>query len=246
MEVVALWHVQDVFDEIAEEEPIVRLKSELARRPAEEMTSERVALGRMVKASLDRRRREVEAILLSSLGEAASDLVVNALMDDSMVANAALLVDANGRYALEQRLTALDERFEGRLHLRCIGPLPPYSFATVTVARPPFEAIDGARRRLGLGHKVQAEELKRAYRELAKSRHPDCQGEDAEAAARMAELTQDWALLDAYVRGYRSGGGAAADRAAGLGCDLSRETVESTLLIAVRRQEMRAQGAVRT
>lgn len=258
MEVVALWDVQQVFKEIAEEEPIARLKSELERRPAKDTTSERVALGRMVRAALERRRLQVEAVLLSALREVASDLVINGLMDDGMVANAALLVDAKGREALDRRLPELDERFEGRLRLRCVGPLPPYSFATVTADIPSFEAIDGARRLLGLAEKVSPGELKSAYYRSAKRRHPDHHGQGSEAEARMAELTQAWELLRAYADSYRLFRGGDADargkdarpeqsstqNAAESGCDLSREAVERTLLISVRREELHAAGPI--
>jgi len=105
----------------------------------------------MVHASLEKRRASLQEYLIHWLGKAALDLVVNPPMDDSMVTNAALLVDKAEQEALDQQLELLDEEFEGQLTFRRVGPLPPYSFATVEVEVPSYEAIDEARRHLGLG-----------------------------------------------------------------------------------------------
>jgi hypothetical protein len=178
-----------------------------------------------------------------------------------MVANVALLVDEAGRGSLDQRLKSLDEEFEGRLLFRCVGPLPPYSFATVEVQAPSFEAIDEARRCLGLEETVPPGEIRQAYRWLASQLHPDHNPDDPQAEAHMAELTQAYKLLTDYAEntqrsrgakeqgsqgaGKRRSGGAEERRTAPLHLrpsaprlDFSREAVEQTLLIAIRRQEI--------
>ncbi len=80
-----------------------------------------------------------------------------------MVADLALLLPRGASDALDRRLAELDEEFGSRLNFRCIGPLPPYSFATVEVNLPSFEAIDRAR---GLEPREKAglAEIKSAYR----------------------------------------------------------------------------------
>ncbi|MBI1881281.1 MAG: GvpL/GvpF family gas vesicle protein, partial [Chloroflexi bacterium] len=195
LELIVLWNLQEVFQEIGQMEPIAQFKARLAARPPEETESERVAVGQLVKALLDRRRDALRDCLLPLLREVALDLVVNPLMNDSMVANVALLLDEAGREALEQRLEELDKTFEGRLTFRCVGPLPPYSFATVEVQAPSFEGVDEARRYLGLAETVNPAEIKVAYYRLAGRLHPDTNREDPEAETRMAELTQAYKLL---------------------------------------------------
>jgi len=187
-----------------------------------------VAVGQLVQARLERRRAALRERLLPSLREAALDLVINPLMDDSMVANVALLVDAAGREALDRQLALLDQEFEEQLLFRCVGPLPPHSFATVEVQVPSFAAVDEARRRLGLGERVTPGEIKRAYYQLAGQWHPDHNPGDPEAEARMAELTRAYDLLCAY----------ATSRDQQAACCFDRQTVEQTLLIAIRRQEV--------
>jgi hypothetical protein len=227
MEVVVLWNLQKVFQEIGQEAHIAQLKEEIAGRPAEETLVERVAVGQMVQAALEQRRAAVRACVVCPLRELAQDLVINPSMDDSMVANVALLLDQAGREALDRQLELLDQQFEGQLLFRRVGPLPPYSFATVEVQAPSFEAVDAARRLLGLGEMAAAGEIKQAYHRLAGQLHPDRNREDPEAEARMTELTQAYQLLASYADGQTV-------------CRFDRPTVEQKLLIAVRRQEIPA------
>jgi len=227
MEVVVLWNLQEVFQEIGQEAHIVQLKEEIANLPPEKALVERLAVGQMVQAALEQRRATLRAYVIHPLRELALDVVINASMDDSMVANVALLLDQAGREALDRQLELLDQEFEGQLLFRRVGPLPPYSFATVDVQVPCFEAVDAARRLLDLGEMAATGEIKQAYHRLASQNHPDHNREDPEAEARMAELTQAYHLLTSYSAGQTV-------------CRFDRPTVEQTLLIAIRRQEMPA------
>ena len=229
MEVIVLWNPQEVFGQIAQEEPIVQFKAELASRPPQEITAERVDLGKMVFASLERRRNAIRDRVLPALQQIASDVVANPLMDETMVINVALLIDKAASDTLSQELDALDQEFGGQLKFRCVGPLPPYSFATVDVQAPTFEAVHGARDRLGLGESATASEIKKAYHRLAEQLHPDRNTEDAQAEARMTELTQAYRLLMAFSTNQA--------RSPAEACSFSRAAVERTLLIDIRRQE---------
>jgi hypothetical protein len=232
MEVVVLWNLQEVFQEIGQEEPIARLKAQVMARPPEETEADRTELGRMVQASLEQRRAALRDRLLLSVRQVALDVMINPLMDDSMVVNVALLVDEAGGAALDERLMLLDEEFEGRLHFRCVGPLPPYSFATVEVELPSVKTVNEARCRLGLKERATADEIKRAYRRLAGRLHPDHNPQAQEAQARMAELTQAYELLTAYAESQALAGG---NHNQGL-CHFDPQTIEQTLLISIRRQ----------
>jgi len=232
MEVVVLWGLEEVFQEIAQEEPIAGLKAQVQAQRPQEMLAERVAIGQMVKSSLERRRGELEARLVAPLREVAIDLVVNPPMDDRMVTNVALLMDRSGCQALERQLEALDKEFGGRLHFRCIGPLPPYSFATIEVRVPSFPEVDAARRSLGVGEMASLDEIKVRYRRAASRLHPDLNPQAPETQAHMAELTRAYELLTAYAESY----GLGAEGAQQAVCSFHREAVEQTLLIALQGQ----------
>jgi hypothetical protein len=236
MEVVVLWDLQQVFEEIGEEGPIARLKAEVASRPSQDARAERILVGQMVQEALRRRLTALRERLLPALREVGLDMVSNATMHDSIVANMALLVDEPGRAALEQRLEELDAEFGGRLTLRCVGPLPPYSFATVEAQVPSFEAVDEARRQLGLGEVVTPVDIKKSYRRVARQAHPDMNLNQPGADARMAEITRAYEFLSNYANGQ----GQEAEPARPLVCRFDRRSVEKTVLVAVRRQELAA------
>jgi len=189
-----------------------------------------------VQASLGRRRAALSKEISPALCEIALDVAVNPLMDDSMVANVALLVDEAGRQSLDWRLEALDGEYtrgerktpgNTPLTFRCVGPLPPFSFASVEVQTLPYEVVDAARRYLGLGETTTPDEIRRAYHRLASQMHPDRNPNLPEAEARMTELTRAYQLLTAYADAH----------APQHPCTYSREAVEQTLLIAIQRQD---------
>lgn len=241
MEVVVLWDLQEVFGEIAQQDEIAQFRAQIAARPAEAMVAERMAMGQKVHASLLERRAALQSQLLPALRNVARDVVVNPPMDDSMVVNAALLLDPTDDGALDQELERLDQAFDGRLHLRCVGPLPPYSFATVEIVVPSFEAVDKARQTLGLCEVVRPAKIRQAYHRLAAQSHPDHRPDDSAAESRMAELADAYALLNAYTEAQALEGGISpegGDASREALCHLDRATAERTLLISVRRQEL--------
>ena len=150
-----------------------------------------------------------------------------------MVANVALLIDQISVGDVDAGLATLDSLSEGRFHFRCVGPLPPYSFATLEVHAPSFEEVDEARRHLGLGKTATPSEIKRAYRQLARELHPDHNMNDPEAPDRMSQLAMAYERVTAYAETQllvADGGGSAV-------CCFDRPVVEGTLAISLTRQE---------
>jgi hypothetical protein len=234
VEVVVTWDLAAVFQEIAAEKEIVCAKARAAGG-SHEQAAARVAVGQKVKRSLDRRRSELQDRLIFCLRDVALDLATNPLLDDRMVANMALLLNEADREALDRRLAELDKEFRGRLGFRCVGPLPPYSFATVEVEVPTYAAVCAARQRLGLGEHASLSEIKRAYRRAAARLHPDVNPDGGHAGTEMAELAEAYRMLAAYARSQAGGHGEAPDAA----CAFDQEAVARTLLISIARQEER-------
>lgn len=241
MEVVVTWNLAAVFQEIGAEEEIARAKARAAGGPPEEVAAARVAVGQMVKGALDRRRSELQDHLILRLRDVACDLVANPLMDDRMVANVALLLNRADHEALDRRLVELDRQFGGRLNFRCVGPLPPYSFATVEVEIPTYAAVCAARGLLGLGERATLSEIKRAYRRVAAQLHPDVNPDAENAEARMAELAEAYRLLTTYGKSQVRGQGDTPEPV----CTLDREAVARTLLISLVGQEGRGSEEAR-
>jgi hypothetical protein len=232
-EVVVLWDIAQVFQLIAADEQIVAVKRQVANLPPEQLEAGRVLLGQLVHGALQERRKEIAAEVLAALHDLAEDTIENVLMDDAMVSNLALLIDSANTAQLDERLGALDERFAGKLQIRCVGPLPAYSFATLEVQPPPVEAVEAARLRLGLGETTSALAIKGAYRRLAARAHPDHNPDSTTAGAEMEALTEAYKLLTLVAQAQ-----APAEAGTDWPCHLDHEAVEGTLLIDLRRQEV--------
>jgi hypothetical protein len=105
------------------------------------------------------------------------------------VTSVAFLVARASLDAFYERIKQLNALFYNQIEFQTVGPLPPYSFATVEVNRPNAEAIEEARRLLDLSEAADEVEVRQACRHLT-----------AEDGARTAELCRASDLLVAYCR----------------------------------------------
>ena len=240
IELIVSWSLEDVLGEVAREDAVIRFKAEVAAQPAEAANSARIALGKLVKESIDRRRETFRNRIMAALRPIAADMVQNALMDDRMVANVALLLPERASEAFDRQLAELDEEFGGRLNFRAVGPLPPSSFATVEVTLQSYEIVDHARRALRLGDRAKLVEIKAAYRRLIRQSHPDVSAATPADKRQAAKLIDAYKTLLAYAEALPAANGG---RQADSGCQFDRGTVESTVMVAVRRQELAAPSA---
>ena len=238
VELIVSWNLEQVLAEIAKEDEVVALKTKIAAEPGAATSEARITLGRLVKAAIDRRRDAVRTRVFDALRPLAIDLVENALIDDRMIVNVALLLPSGSGDALDERLAQLDKEFDERLNFRCIGPLPPSSFATVEIDLPSFAAIDRARRALRLGASARLAEIKSAYHRLIRQSHPDRAAAARTDAPQAAELTSAYRTLLLYAGALPLAGGNGAP--AGSGYRFDRGAVEGAILVAVRRQELGA------
>ena len=163
-----------------------------------------------------------------------TDLIENSVMDDRMVANLALLLPKDASDMLDHELAELDSAFDGRLDFRCVGPLPPYSFATVEVSLPSFEAVDRARRVLSLGTHARLTEIKSAYHRRIREAHPDLASNVAVDSDCAAKLTDAYKTLINYAAALP--GACGVDVAGARGFRFDRGAVENSIFVAVRRQ----------
>ncbi|MCL4459070.1 MAG: GvpL/GvpF family gas vesicle protein [Chloroflexi bacterium] len=207
VEVAATWDTEQVLREISDEEEIVRTRAAIASRRGQHTLEERIRLGRMVKASMDQRRDRYQERMIGFLRPVAVDVQPNALVSDQMVMNVAFLLERARQEEFYNQVSALNNLFHNQIDFRLIGPLPPYTFATVEVTRPSPQKIKEARQLLHLGEAISEPEIRKAYRCLAAESHPDRRPGDGLAKTRFAELRQASELLIAYCRGRAESSG---------------------------------------
>ena len=229
VEVAATWDTAQVLREISAEPEIVRAREAIASRPGQPTVEERIRLGQMVKTFMDRRRDSYRERMLDFLQPVAIDVQPNALVSEQMVMNVAFLVEKVNQKEFDSQVGQLNDLFRGQINFRIIGPLPPYSFASVEVTRPNWEKLSEAQRMLGLPQVISEARVRKAYREMAAACHPDLNPGDNLAGERLAKIQEASSLLLAYCRGAEGLG----DPEKGL--LLTGEVVERAFLINIRR-----------
>ena len=129
LDLKVLWNEERLFAEImAENDDIRALRDSLAGQPAEATQYERIRLGELVAAALQRKSEAEAAALLDALKPLAVETRVNKNLGDMLLLNAAFLVDKSQEQAFDAKVQALGEAQAGRQIFQYVGPLPPYNF----------------------------------------------------------------------------------------------------------------------
>jgi len=132
----ALWKNKDmIFQEILEENgDIKRLKESIAAKPPDHTYAGRVRIGEMVKAALESKREKEEKEIIKMLKEISVQYRTHKVYGDSMIMNAAFLVDKAREEEFDRRMDELTTKHEHRIVFKYVGPAPPYNFVNIVVA----------------------------------------------------------------------------------------------------------------
>lgn len=164
IDVVATWEVLKILKEIAEEDPeVIAAKQE----------EDRVFVGMLLAQALQKKATQWRHRITEILKKYSEGIAEHDLLNDAMVMNSSFLVRRSGEEAFSRGVEEADQAFEGKLSFRCVGPLPPYSFATLTIKRFDPARIEEAARILRLNSRAELTQVKKIYKELSRISHPD-------------------------------------------------------------------------
>src|SRR5262249_42193483 len=166
LEVSVTWDVEAVFADIAGEEAVARLKAQIADNGQAATTAQRLALGRLVKAALERRRAAVATQISPALRAIASPVAA-----DRVVLPPVLLLKIDALGEVDRCLETLDAAYGARLCFRCVGPMPPANFAMLEIERLESAEMERAGRILGVAPTASLDDVRFAYRRLARTAH---------------------------------------------------------------------------
>lgn len=203
VEVAATWNLKEVLQEVGQEGEVVRAREAIAASGTPTL-DDKVRLGQVVKACLDRRRDACRERMLEVLRPLAVDVAPNALVAEEMVMNVAFLVEQARQQEFDEQVRVLDSLFGSRFTFRVIGPLPPYSFSTVQVTRVSEEQVEQARQELELPAVFMEAEVRRAYRRLAAREQQKAPAGANHLAGRLATVRQASERLLAWRRAQAS------------------------------------------
>lgn len=197
LDVAATWDdLNNCIKEIGnEDKQIKELKAAISARPPSETLQDKIKIGMMIKDALDKKREKEQAYIEDFLKEVAGDSQTHQVMDDTMILNCAFLLEKAKEPDFDYRLKKLDEKYEQRVHFKCVGPLPPYSFATCQLRKMSYGEINEAARLLGLENGVSLDQIKESYRHFAQKNHPDTDPENSRLRDDFEKTTKAYKLL---------------------------------------------------
>jgi hypothetical protein len=207
LEVTATWDKGRVLAESGTEPKIVPTEEATAGRLEQYTQQERLQLEQVVKDSMAQRRSSYLERMIGFLQPVSVDVQPNTLGSEEMAMNVAFLVERGKLEVFDNRLRQLNDLFSNQIDFRIIGPLPPYSFATVEATRPDSGEIKKARKLLNLGDVVSELEVRKAYHRLTREAHPDRRRGSELTRTRRDELRRASDRLVAHHRGQAESGG---------------------------------------
>jgi hypothetical protein len=206
---------KDVLASILNENVEIRKLTLKAKENADQ--SLRIELGRKVKSALDEKKNEYITEINSLLKSLSCDSEENKIPDQDTLLNAAFLVEKNREHEFYGKLDELEKKYARKLKFLAVGPLPPYDFTRLGVKRIDFNAVEDARKTLGLSCEVSISEINSAYNRLVCLYHPDLNPDDLTAEEKFKRIKNAYDLLIKYCEHYL--------------CSLRKTEVEETILV---------------
>lgn len=201
IDVVTTWsNFTSVLKEVGEEKEVRELKVRLLANPKGITIDDQMKIGVMVKKALDKKREKYAFQIQDVLKVVSQDFKVHDLMDDKMILNSAFLINKDKHKDFEDKIEKLNAKFTEELNFRCVGPLPPYSFYTLEIKKIQFKEIDWARKKLGLNDFINKDEIKKAYRNLALSSHPDKNSDKPDVEREFGDMNRAYKMLFDYCQ----------------------------------------------
>ena len=175
LDVAATWNdLNSIIKETGEQDKQIKeFKAEIAKKLPSETLQDRIKIGMMLKNTLDKKKEVEQAHIIDFLRKATCDFQKHQVMDDKMILNCAFLLEKNKEPNFDTMLKDLDKEYEQKVDFKCVGPLPPYSFATCQLKRIEHSRINEAKKLLGLEEKASLDEIKERYQQFAQKNHPD-------------------------------------------------------------------------
>ena len=127
-----VWDREQVVALLETEDPAIRgLKDEITNSTRGSTYFARMQLGRLVESALEERANTYVADIYATLSGVSVASRSNKLIGDSMILNAAFLVERAREQQFDQAVKDLNLKYHDVLSFKYTGPWPPYNFVNI-------------------------------------------------------------------------------------------------------------------
>ena len=159
---------------------------------------DQMRIGLLVQEALQAHNDKWAERIRQRLQPSCLNLRDHARMNDEMALNVAVLLLPGQQSGFGLLVETLDQEYD-MFDFRLVGPLPPYSFATVTIASIDFTQVERARQALGLPEQANREEIKLAHKRSVLAVHPDS-ADGSTDPGQFQEVSRAFQVLRDYCR----------------------------------------------
>jgi hypothetical protein len=131
----AIYDEQALMREIVNEDrEIAQLRTRVRRTNDDASYFDRIRLGELVAAAIERKREQDTNAIIPGLEQRADAVQLSAPVHERMVFNASFLVDRDRIAEFDEAVDLVGRNHTDRMRLKYTGPLPPHSFAELSTA----------------------------------------------------------------------------------------------------------------
>jgi len=114
-------------------EDIKVLKEKVAASPPEKTYYQRMEIGKMVEAALQKEKEIHKEDILNALSPLAVEVKTNDTYGERMIVNAAFLVKEDREAEFDQKVSKLADKYGDKMKFKYVGNLPPFNFINLTI-----------------------------------------------------------------------------------------------------------------
>ena len=125
---------EDIYKDILEKYEDIRvLKEKLASLPPEKTYYERMEIGKMVEAALQKEKEIYEKDILNILSSLAVEVKTNNTYGELMILNAAFFIEKHKEKEFDRKVDELADKYGDKIKFKYVGTLPPFNFVNLII-----------------------------------------------------------------------------------------------------------------
>jgi len=199
--VQVMWDQKIFLEELANTNPeIQKLREEASINKGILGIQVKLKLGKLIYEEVEAHKKAYIKDIEAFFEDLFLEFSLNKLIKDDMIANISFLIEKNREQELDIKMQELGQKYEGKLRIKYIGPMPPYSFVNINLGQGNFELINNGRKLLGLGEQATFNEIKKTYYALAQKYHPDMHKNNKDQEEHIKKINQAYSILENYCR----------------------------------------------